>query len=476
MSEDNSKKLGLFLLIGLGVGSMIGAGIFNSPTDLILSANPQAVIIAWLIGGTGVLMIALVFQMLSNKKPELTGGIYTYAKEGFGDFAGFNSAWGYWIGAFLGNVAFFTIIFKTINSLLGKGNQLSPLATFILGSVLLWVYHFMITRGIKNASFLNAIFTAAKIIPLLLVIVLGFIVFKSDIFSVPNWTNHLASATKGQGVSSVGQQIKGAMCTILWCFSGIEASVVMSKRAKSAKLVGKATLISFGITITLYMLISIVSMGVIPAEALASSDTPLAAVLGKTILAGAGGIIVKVGILISVIGVLISWILLAAETPYIAANAKVMPRWFAKENKVGVPINSLTITTIVTQLFLFFLMIPELQKAYTITYTLGTIVMMLPYLFSTAYAVKLSVTEKYKKRELIISVLASIYSLYVIYAIGLKYFAFSIIIYSIGIIPFVMAKKENGVKLTSREKTVITIMAVAAVAMVVMLIAGIISL
>lgn len=303
MSDDSSKKLGLFLLIGLGIGSMIGAGIFNSPTDLILSANPQAVIIAWLVGGTGVLMIALAFQMLSNKKPQFTGGIYTYAKEGFGDFAGFNSAWGYWIGAFLGNVAFFTIIFKTINSLLGKGNQLSPLATFILGSVLLWVYHFMISRGIKNASFLNAIFTVAKIVPLLLVILLGLFVFKPGIFSVANWTTHLASVTKGDAATSVGQQVKGAMCTILWCFSGIEASVVMSTRAKSAKLVGKATIISFVITISLYMLISIVSMGVIPAQVLANSDTPLAAVLGKTILAGAGGIIVKFGILISVVGV-----------------------------------------------------------------------------------------------------------------------------------------------------------------------------
>lgn len=153
-----------------------------------------------------------------------------------------------------------------------------------------------------------------------------------------------------------------------------------------------------------------------------------------------------------------------------------MPKWFAKENKAGVPINSLAITNIVTQLFLFFLLIPQLQKAYTITYTLATMTIMLPYLFSAFYAVKLSIVEKYKISQLVISILASVYSIYVIYAIGLKYFAFSIILYAIGIIPFVMAKKENGIKLTNREKTVMIIMAIISLVMIIMLLTGIISL
>lgn len=475
MSNDNSKKLGLFLLIGLGVGSMIGAGIFNSPTDLILKANPQATIISWIIGGSGVLMLAFVFQMLSNKKPELTGGIYSYAKAGFGDFAGFNSAWGYWIGAFLGNVAFFTIIFKTINSLIG--NSLSPTVSFILGSLLLWVYHFMISRGIKNASLLNAIITIAKILPLLLVILLGFLVFKPNIFSVPNWTTHLASAAKASdAATSFKTQINGAMGTILWCFSGIEAAVVMSTRAKSSKLVGKATLISFAITISLYILISVVSMGVVPAKVLANSSAPLADVLSKTVLVGAGSVIVKIGILISVLGVLISWILLAAEVPYVAAVDKVMPKWFAKENKAGVPINSLIFTNIATQIFLFFLLIPQLQSAYTITYTLATMTIMLPYLFSALYCLKICITEKCKKSELIISILATIYSIYVIYAIGIKFFAYAIILYVVGAIPFLIAKKENGKKITAKEKLALIVMFVFTLILVIMIIAGKISL
>ncbi len=85
------KKLNLFLLITLIIGTIIGGGIFNSPTDLILKANPLTAIIAWLIGGFGVLMLTLVFYELSIYKLKLTGGIYTYAKEGFGNYTGFNS-------------------------------------------------------------------------------------------------------------------------------------------------------------------------------------------------------------------------------------------------------------------------------------------------------------------------------------------------------------------------------------------------
>ena len=75
------KKLNLFLLITLIVGTIIGGGIFNSPTDLILKANPMSALIAWLIGGFGILMLVLVFYKLSVIKPEMNGGIYTYAKK-----------------------------------------------------------------------------------------------------------------------------------------------------------------------------------------------------------------------------------------------------------------------------------------------------------------------------------------------------------------------------------------------------------
>ena len=473
MSDNNDKKLGLFLLIGLGVGSMIGSGIFNSPTDLVSSANPQAVIIAWIIGGLGVLMLALIFQFLSNKKPELTGGIYSYAKAGFGEFVGFNSAWGYWLSAFLGNVAYFTVIFKTINSILGKGHELSSITIFILGSILLWFYHFMICRGIKNASIVNAIITIGKILPLLLVIIFGLIAFNSGLFNVANWKTVLASTGSA---TTLKDQVSGAMGTVLWCFIGIEASVVMSTRAKNSKIVGKATVISFITVLILYMLISLIPMGVVGAKDLANAGTPLADVLAKTPLGSAGSMIVSIGLLISVLGALISWVLLTAEILHVAAVDGVMPKWLAKENKAGVPVNSLIFSNGATQLFLFFLLVPQLQKAYSTAFTLATVTVMVPYLLSALYATKVSVTENGGAGNIIVSVLASIYSIYVLYAVGFKYLALGLIMYAFGVIPLYIAKKEKNQKFSKNEGIAQTLIIIGAIIMIILLAKGKISM
>ncbi|SKA95420.1 arginine:ornithine antiporter, APA family [Caloramator quimbayensis] len=470
---QKEKKLGLFLLTGLAIGSMIGAGIFNSPTDLIGSANPQATVIAWLLGGFGVLMIALVFQMLANKKPELTGGIYSYAREGFGDLVGFSSAWGYWFSAVIGNVAFIFLIFKTINSFFPEGQGLKPVVSFILGSLLLLLYHYVISRGIKNASVINALFTIAKIIPLLLVILFGLFVWKSSIFSVPDWKNLLAATKESTNLYS---QINGAMGTILWCFIGIEAAVVMSTRATDQKTVGRATILGFFITLIIYMLISVVAMGVISADKLASAGTPLADVLAATALGSVGGTIVRFGVLVSVSGALLSWILLTAELPFIAAKDRVMPKWFEKENAAGVPINSLRLTNIVTFIFIFGLLSEKLQSAYNIAYTLATTVYLIPYLLSTIYAIKICINEKGKASETIIAVLATIYSVYVIYTVGLMYFGLAIIIYTIGLFVYYMAKKEKNEKFSKAETIAISVLVLVSAVMIALIASGKIAL
>jgi hypothetical protein len=100
----SSGKLGLVALVALVVGSMIGGGVFSLPQNMAKGASPGAVVIGWLITGIGMLALAFVYQSLSTRKPALDAGPYAYARAGFGDFVGFNSAWGYWLSAWLGNV------------------------------------------------------------------------------------------------------------------------------------------------------------------------------------------------------------------------------------------------------------------------------------------------------------------------------------------------------------------------------------
>src|SRR5690242_9070798 len=163
-------KLALLPLIALVVGSMIGGGVFNLPSDMSRAASPGAIIIGWLITGVGMLMLAFVYQSLAVRKPSLNAGPYAYAKAGFGDFVGFNSAWGYWISAFLGNVAYSVAIFSALSHFMpvfGSGNNLPSI---VGASICLWLVHCLVLKGIKEAALVNVLTTVAKLVPILLFI------------------------------------------------------------------------------------------------------------------------------------------------------------------------------------------------------------------------------------------------------------------------------------------------------------------
>ncbi len=91
--SDTPGKLRLGALVALVVGSMIGGGIFSLPQNMAASADVGAVLIGWAITAVGMLTLAFVFQTLANRKPDIDGGVYAYAKAGFGDYMGFSSAW-----------------------------------------------------------------------------------------------------------------------------------------------------------------------------------------------------------------------------------------------------------------------------------------------------------------------------------------------------------------------------------------------
>ena len=458
------KKLNLFLLITLIVGTIIGGGIFNSPTDLILKANPMAALIAWLIGGFGILMLVLVFYKLSVVKPEMNGGIYTYAKEGFGNYIGFNSFWGYWMGEVFGNIAFISLFFKTLNSMLGT-HQLSPLMCFIGGSIILWGYTAITWFGVREASILNAVITIIKILPLLLVVIVGVFAFQPHVFNVSDWTSILAV---NQTHVPFKDQISGAMSTIVWCFVGIEAAVSMSRRAKQPRDVGLATIISFVIVLVLYISISIIPMGILPAKELSQTSVPLAAALSHTALGIVGSLIIKIGLLISLLGALLSWFMIGPEIAYVTSYDRDMPRAFKLVNRHGVPGFALIVYTIIMQVCLLVLLLPQLQMAYTIAYTLAATMTLVAYLLSALYGLKLAISEKMGFGFKIIATLASLYSVYMLVASGLEYVFASAIIFALGIPLFAGAPN----KMSKKEKWLATIIALAAVIALMLIITG----
>lgn len=468
--QKKEEKLGLWLLVFVALGSMIGSGIFNSPKDLIRVANPQGTMIAWVVGGLGALMLALVFVYLAARKPALKSGVYAYAREGFGDYMGFNSAWGYWSVGWLGNVSYLALFFKTLNDLLGE-RALSPLTCFIIGSALLWVFHAILTAGVREGAILNFVVTAAKLIPILLIIVLGLALIDSDLFAAIDWQQRLASTGE---VTNPLLQVKEAMAVILWCFVGMEAASVLSGRAKSQRTVRVTIILSLLIVLAVYMLITFIAMSSVPAQELAASETPLALVLEKTMVGAAGGMVIRLGIMVSVLGASLSWILLSVETLYAAAKDGMLPRLFKKVNRKGTPVNALLLTQCFTQLFLLSILSPRLNETYLAAITIATTLVLIPYLLSSLYAVKTALSRRKieSPHHLVVALLGTLYSLYVIYAVGIQYLFLSVLFYGIGSLLFIRAKREQKQQPKRWEWAVISMLLTGSVWIIVGILTG----
>ncbi|MDD3333067.1 MAG: basic amino acid/polyamine antiporter [Proteiniphilum sp.] len=472
--KEKNDKLGLWLLVFVALGSMIGSGIFNSPRDLIAVANPQGAMITWVIGGFGALMLALVFVYLAARKPELKSGVYAYARDGFGDYMGFNSAWGYWSVGWLGNVSYLALFFKTLNDLLGE-KALSPLTAFLIGSAILWSFHAILMAGIREGAILNFIVTAAKLIPILLIILLGISLVRSDLFLTEEWQQRLAST--GSSTTPL-LQVKEAMAVVLWCFVGIEAASVLSGRAKSQRTVRLTIILSLLIVLAIYMLVTFIAMSSVPAGELASSETPLALVLERTMVGAAGGLVIRLGIMVSVLGASISWILLSVETLYAAARDGVLPRVFQKTNRKGTPVNALLMTQCFTQLFLLSILSPQLNETYLAAITIATTLVLIPYLLSSLYAVKTALTLRRQEspHHMVIALLGTLYSLYVIYAVGIRYLILSVLFYGIGSLLFLRAKREQKKQPKPWEWAVIILLLGTSALIAVLLLTGRITL
>jgi arginine:ornithine antiporter/lysine permease len=82
------QKLTLMTMTGMVVGSMVGAGVFSLPRRFAQETGVAGALIAWLVAGAGMLMLAFVSQTLAVRKPNLDAGVYAYARPGSGSTSG----------------------------------------------------------------------------------------------------------------------------------------------------------------------------------------------------------------------------------------------------------------------------------------------------------------------------------------------------------------------------------------------------
>ncbi|MDS4019814.1 MAG: basic amino acid/polyamine antiporter [Candidatus Competibacter sp.] len=442
MDSSSDQKFSRLTLAAMVVGSMVGAGIFSLPARFGTATGPFGAIIAWLIAGGGMLMLAFVFQSLAVRKPDLDAGIYAYPRAGFGDYLGFAAAFGFWAGTCLGNTTYFILIMSTLGKIFPVFGEGNTLAAVLASSVILWSVHFMVLRGIKEAAFINQVVTIAKIVPIFVFIIIMIFAFKSDLFIGSFWGGG------DYGSAEIFNQVRSTMLVTVFVFIGIEGASVYSRYAKKREDVGWATVLGFLGVLCLLVLVTLLPYGVMERTALGELRQPsMAGVLGTVV--GPWGIwFVSIGLIVSVLGAYLAWSLLAAEVLYSAAKSELVPKVFGQENKNQVPSAALWITNTLVQVFLIVTLFA--QEAFNLALDLTSAKTLIPYVLVAAYAVKLTVTrETYgpgstgRGLDMTWAVLATLYAFFMIVAGGLKFVLLSCIIFAPGTLLFIFARREQ---------------------------------
>ena len=449
-AEDNKdieqtmgRGLGTIRLTAFAIGSTLAAGVFSLSGDMAAEgANTGAVLVGWLITGIGMFGLMMCFYELNRVRPDLTSGIFSYAREGFGEYIGFNAAWGYWISAMLANVAFAAFLFSSIGfffPVFGEGNNWPSM---ICASIIIWFTVVLVLRGVGQAASINLIVVIAKVLPILVLIVA--IVMARGF----HWSIFTENFT-GDGTMTFFEQVRSTIFTTVWVFIGIEGAVVISGRGKDTKTAGRATVIAFMSLLALYLTISILSMGVLTTEQLAELGNPPMAGVLEAVVGHWGAVLVNIAVIISVGGAMYTYTMLSAESSFAPGAKKLFPKIFTKENKNGAPMGSLIISTAVVQIFLIIVVFSE--GTFQIVYFISGSMIMLPYFLSGLFYLKLRLKGEGVDKDVnnkgmtwVYAAIGTLYGLWLLYASGIDYILTMAFLYAPGVFVYIFAKKQNG--------------------------------
>ncbi|MBI5447808.1 MAG: amino acid permease [Gammaproteobacteria bacterium] len=403
------QRLGFWSLTALVCGNMIGSGVFLLPSSLAKFGSIS--IISWLCTATGAILLGLVMAKLGSAFPK-TGGPYAYCEAAFGDFIGFQIAYGYWIAMWVGNAAI-AIAFVGYLAVFFPILTQNHLYSFFAAAAAVWFLTFVNLRGVRQAGMVQLVTTALKLLPLFAIGLFGF--FFADF--------HYLQPFNATGQSHFSA-ISGAATLTLWAFIGLESATVPADSVENPKRnIPRATLFGILLTAVLYILCMTAVMLMVPNQQLLHSTAPFADA-AKIMFGPWGEKIIAIGAIISTFGTLNGWILMQAQIPMAAAKDHLFPKLFGKTNKAGAPANALIISSICITLLLLLTLDQSLVTQFTYIILLATFSSIIPYFFTCIAQLILFV----RKRELfegthflrasVITVLAALYAYWAVIGSG----------------------------------------------------------
>ena len=331
------KNLGITTAISIVVGCVIGSGIFFKPQAIYSATHgaPGLGLLAWIITGIVSICGALTFAEIAIMFPR-TGGIVTYLKEAFGETIGFLAGWIQVLVFYPAMISALAVAFSNQLSLFLKTDQY--IIVIAIGCIIILAG--MNSLGSKPAGRLQIIFTVSKLIPIVLLIIFGFIKGQND---AP-----LFSPMIGKDINT-GVVLGQLMVSVLFAFEGWTGVGAIAGELKNpGKDLPRAIIGGVSIIMAIYLIINIAYLKVIPASSLAFLKAPAAAVAIK-LFGNIGGKIIAVGIMISVFGACNGFLMSGSRVAFAMAQEETLPfsSYLSKLNKDKVPFYSIFLVALI---------------------------------------------------------------------------------------------------------------------------------
>jgi len=434
-TQESKNKLGLWTTTSLVVGNMVGAGFFLLPAAL--ASYGGIGLLGWVLSGTGALLLALVFSRLSRLLPNVDGGPYAYTRKGFGDFAGFLVAWGYWISCWSSNAAITVSLVGSLSSFFPILASNSLLAV-LTGLSAIWILTWVNTLRIKTSGFFQLVTTILKLLPLVAITVTGFFYIQCQHFIPFNRS----------GVSSFNAIIASGALT-LFAFLGIECATIPAGNIQNAaRTIPRATMLGTSFTTLVYLFGTMSVMGILSAHELEHSVTPLADA-AVSIWGVHARYWMAAGVVMASLGALNGWILIQGQIAFAIAKDKLFPGVFEKLNKNAVPALGTIISSLLVSLLMVMNFTKGLVEQFKFMLLLSTLTTLVPYIFVTAAYViialgKEQLSGKGRAQIIIPASLAFIFSLLAIIGSGEStvFWGFVLLLSGIPVYVWVIWKKR----------------------------------
>ena len=364
-TRQEPGKFGLPTATALVIGSVIGTGVFALPSALAVYGPIS--MIAFVLVTIGALALALTFGALSRRVAG-SGGPYVYAKDAFGEFAGFLNAWTYWVTAWAGNAAIVVALVGYVEVFWNPEHAtLWSIAIALAG---LWIPAIINLSGVRNMAITQIVTTVLKFVPLLFMATIGLLFISAD-----NFGDFNASGT------SAGSAISAAAAIALFSYIGIETASVAAGRVRNpARNVTRATVLGTLGCAVVYILGTVTVFGTVPNAALRDSTAPFTDSANAIFGGEWAGNAVAIAAVVSGLGCLIGWTLIVAEMPQAAAKDRLFPAVFARTHR-GIPVFGIISSTVLASV-LTVVSYTSFDAVFTTLVLLSVFTAVIPYLFS----------------------------------------------------------------------------------------------